>query len=71
MTDTTLLINVIRNAGCSITFLAKRIGISREALHKKINNETEFKASEICCLQRLLHLSNIERDRIFFKEKVE
>lgn len=71
MTDTKLLIDTIRNAGCSITFLAKKIGISREALHKKINNETEFKASEICCLKSLLHMSNTDRDRIFFKEKVE
>jgi DNA-binding phage protein len=55
----------------TITSISKKLGITREGLYKKINNETEFKASEIVSMQRILHLSNETRDKIFFAEKVE
>ena len=55
----------------TITFIARKIGITREGFYKKLNNETEFKASEIVILQSLLRLSNKKRDEIFFAKRVE
>lgn len=66
MTNTTKLKAKIAEVGISITFIASKIGISREGLYKKINNETEFKASEIATIKDVLRLSNFERDEIFF-----
>lgn len=65
MTDTKLLREAIDNSGMSITFISNEIGISREALYKKISNTTEFKASEITKLSKILNLSNRARDIIF------
>ena len=70
MTDTKLLRETIDSSGMSITFISNEIGISREALYKKISNTTEFKASEITKLSKILNLSNRARDEIFFDTKV-
>ena len=66
MTDTTELKVAILRAGISHDTIAYKLGIARETLWKKINNITEFKAREIMLLQDILHLSNSERDSIFF-----
>lgn len=71
MTDSKSLSKAISDSGMTITFIAKKIGITREGFYKKLNNETEFKASEISSLQSILNLSNKSRDKIFFAGKVE
>lgn len=71
MTDTKKLNDEIADSGITITAIAKKIGITREGFYKKLNNETEFKASEISALQKILSLSNKKRDEIFFAKKVE
>lgn len=71
MTDTAALKDAIRNSGMSLTYIADTLGITRCALYKKIDNITEFKASEIVTLKRILNLSDKERDDIFFDTKVE
>jgi hypothetical protein len=71
MTDTVALKDAIRNSGMSLTYIADTLGITRGALYKKIDNITEFKASEIVTLKRILNLSDKERDDIFFDTKVE
>lgn len=70
MTNTEELREHIVSSGVSITFLAEKLGITRECFYKKLNNATEFKASEIMKCSQLLHLSNDERDRIFLQDKV-
>lgn len=70
MTDTKLLREAIDKSGMSITFISNEIGISREALYKKISNITEFKASEITKLSKILNLPNRARDVIFFDARV-
>ena len=69
MTDTKSLKMAIMRADVSHEEVAYRLGIARETLWKKINNITEFKAREIMLLQDILHLSNEQRDAIFFREK--
>ena len=71
MTDSELLNDEISKSGMTVTFIARKMGITREGFYKKLNNETEFKASEIVALQSILRLSNKRRDEIFFTKKVE
>lgn len=71
MTNSKMLSNEIADSGITITAIAKKIGITREGFYKKLNNETEFKASEISALQKILNLSNQKRDQIFFAKEVE
>lgn len=56
----------IEESGLPISFIAKKLSITREGLYKKINGDTEFKASEIVNISGILHLSPGERDAIFF-----
>ena len=71
LTDSKKLSDEITDSGMTITAIAKKIGITREGFYKKLNNETEFKASEISALQKILRLSNRKRDEIFFAKEVE
>lgn len=67
MTNTQLLEDVIEKSGFKKSYIAKAIGLSAYGLAKKINNETEFKASEIAGLCELLNIESAEtRDQIFF-----
>lgn len=65
MTNTTLLQDAISKSGVTVTWLAHELGISREGLYNKINGKTEFKASEVVSLTRLLHLNQTKREQIF------
>lgn len=71
LTDSKKLNEIISESGITITAIASKLGITREGLYKKLNNETEFKASEIIAMQGILHLTNEVRDEIFFAENVE
>lgn len=71
MTNSKKLNDEISESGITITAIAKKIGITREGFYKKLNNDTEFKASEITALQKILNLSNKKRDEIFFANEVE
>lgn len=71
MTDTKKLRAAIKRSGASITFLAGFIGVSRECFYHKMNNETEFKASEIVRLTTALRLTREQRDEIFFAKDGE
>jgi len=71
LTDSTLLNEEIVDSGITITAIARKLGITREGLYKKINNETEFKASEILSMQKILNLTNKKRDSIFFANKIQ
>jgi hypothetical protein len=67
MTNTELLMEYFKNSGLKLGFIAEKVGLSRYGLAKKINNDTEFKASEIEKLCELLHITSMEdRSRIFF-----
>ena len=66
MTNSAMLRQKIRESGYKMEFIASRCGLTYYGFLKKLNNETEFKASEIVVLKGLLDLSNEERDEIFF-----
>ncbi len=71
MTNANLLREKIDESGYKLRFIAKKIGITYQGFLKKVNNETEFKASEIQKLKELLNLTDEERDNIFFALNVE
>jgi len=64
MTDTIELEIAIKRSGKSKKELAHKLGLSTMGLYKKINNITEFKASEIYILAKLLDIEN--KEKIFF-----
>lgn len=67
MTNTKLLEKIIEQSGLKKNFIARKIGLSPYGLAKKINNETEFKTSEVNKLCKILNISDLaEKDRIFF-----
>lgn len=68
MTDTEALRESIANSGLTLKFVAKQLGISREALYHKLNGTSEFWASEILTLRNLLNLTAEEFNAIFFAE---
>lgn len=55
-------------SGITLTALASKCRITREALHNKLNGKSEFKASEIRAVTKALHLKKRERDAIFFED---
>lgn len=66
MTDTELLREKIENSGYKLQFIAKSLGRTYQGLLNKINNRSEFRASEIQALYDLLGLTEKERVAIFF-----
>ena len=71
MTDEIELDYAIKKAGLDRAEVAKGLQISATALFNKIHNKTEFKASEIVALKKMLHLSDRQRDKIFFAAFVD
>lgn len=67
MTNTSLLEQYIEKSGYKRKFIARQIGLkSAYGLSLKINNESEFKASEIGILCKLLKISAKDKEAIFF-----
>ena len=64
MTNTLELEIAIKRAGLTKREVSKRLGLSEMGLYKKLNNITEFKASEIYSLCEMLNIEN--KDEIFF-----
>ena len=61
MTDSITCELAVTKARISEGAIANALGISRMSLTRKINNVTEFKASEISLLKTILHLDDKER----------
>lgn len=66
MTNSKLLREIINAKGYKYGYVARMLGITPNGLRKKIENDTEFKASEIKRMSAILGLSADERDIIFF-----
>lgn len=66
MTDTVELEVAIKRSGLLKKEVAQKLGISQTCLNQKIQNITEFKASEISKLAKLLGLDDKEKNTIFF-----
>jgi hypothetical protein len=72
MTNTALLEKEIKDSGFLKASLMEQMGIKSYAtLRAKIENESEFTASEINKLCEILHLDNGRREAIFFANNAE
>ena len=70
MTDTEALKDLVKKSGLKYSHIASQLGITRFALQKKIENKTEFKASEIVALAEILKMTAGERNNIFLSKKM-
>ena len=66
MTDLVLLKRAIDESGIPVSTSAKRSNIRRESLYNKIAGKTEFKASEMEAVSKVLKLTDSQRIEIFF-----
>ena len=72
MTDKELLEKAIEKSGIKVSKLMEIAGIKSYSTFKgRMNNDTEFTASEIQSLSGALQLTAAERDSIFFAGNVE
>ena len=67
MTDKELLEQAIEQSGVKVRKLMEIANIKSYATFRgRMNNETEFTASEIRAISNALNLTTEQRDRIFF-----
>lgn len=71
MTNTALLREKMDESGYKLRFIAKQIGITYQGFLKKINNESEFRVSEVQGLCQLLNLTPEDKENIFFAQNVD
>jgi len=71
MTNTKLLRERINDSGYRIRYIASRLGLSYQGFQNKVNNVSEFKATEIKELCDLLKIDALEKEQIFFAPEVD
>ena len=72
MTNTLEFELAIKRAGLTKLEVARKLGISNMGLYKKINNITEFKASEIAKMYVILKFKSLdEQQKNFFAHLVD
>lgn len=71
MTNSELLKEKIEESGMTMVAIARKTGIKRETLYNKLSGKSEFTASEIVAMSKVLRLSVEEREAIFFAAMVE
>lgn len=71
MTNTELLEKLIRDKGLKLSFIAAKLGISRQALHKKIKGLVPFNGPEIKIMCELVGLKTWAKIKpVFFADDV-
>lgn len=68
MTNTELLEQAIAESGLKKSFLAMKLGVSRQSFTAILAGKKELRASQIYKLSAMLRLTNERRDAIFFAE---
>ena len=71
MTNSCALREIIKEKGLKLKFLAEQIGVTPAGFSKKIENELEFKPSEIKKLCDVLGLNRKQMFEIFFANNVD
>ena len=66
MTDTKALRAAIKEAGVTYKTRAKALGITAYTPQLKIDNDTEFKVSEVDKISQMLGFTLEQKDKIFF-----
>lgn len=69
MTDTSKLRERIMQSGLKYKYIAEQMGLTRYGLMQKINNQYDFKSSEIAMLCDILRIESLEeKEKIFFAQ---
>lgn len=68
MTNTALLRQRIKDSGLKLQYIADYIGISRVSLTMKIENDSEFRQTEIKKLCEVLRIETAEEKTLIFLE---
>jgi len=72
MTDTKLLREIISESGLKITYIAEKVGITRQQFTKKVNNQVAFNQYEIEALCNVLGIKALrDKEAIFFAKNVD
>lgn len=71
MINTQMLDDRIEASGLKKGFIVEKLGLSRFGFDKKCKGATPFRVAEIYVLCDLLNISEEDKQRIFFAEKVE
>lgn len=72
MTDSAALREKIKEKGLKLKYVAEQLGLSAYGLALKIDNELDFRTTEVAKLCELLDITSLkERDRIFFAKKCD
>ncbi len=66
--NTQLLEEKIEKSGIKVSFLVKKLGLSREGFYKKKCGQIPFRIAEIYVLCDLLRISEAEKPLIFYPE---
>lgn len=66
MTNISLLEQYIEKSGYKKSFIAEQLGLTAYGLSLKVNNKSEFKASEMTILCKLLKIDAKDKEAIFF-----
>ena len=71
VTNSELLMAKISESGLKFSFIASKLGITRAGLYKKVNNQSQFKQTELYMLCMLLGINTLaEIKAIFFNLEV-
>jgi len=62
--------HAIKTSGVKKCVIAQVLGITPNALTRKLNGSVEFKSSEVVKMRDFLHLSNEDVERIFLLSSV-
>lgn len=72
MTDGNAVRKLISDKGLKLLYVAEMLGISRFSLSLKLNNDREFKTSEVAALCDLLEIKDLkQKEKLFFAKKVD
>ena len=71
MTNTALLEQYIEKSGYRKSYIAAQLGLTAYGFSLKISNKSEFKASEITILCKLLKITARDKEAIFFAKVVD
>jgi transcriptional regulator with XRE-family HTH domain len=68
MTDTEKLKFALLKSKLTQREIAKKLGLSFNTVYRKVNGHSEFNASEIQTIGKLLNLNDQEKSAIFFAD---
>ena len=70
MVNTKLLKGMIENKGTSVDEVAKRMGIDKSTLYRRISDGSTFTIGEVGKITEILQMSHAEAISIFFSQPV-